>query len=474
MTNYADNFIVFSGLTHSSCKILKSLGVKSPFNGPDGDQICYNGKFQHAYFLRYVTDTIQAVSASRNAQPVLLYTTLNVAHDHRSIRTQTLDVDLESYVSSMAKDENTLSIILADHGNTYTSYTYGVLEGRFEMFHPSLFVIVPNKVASLLGKNAMAALETNQRRLVTMIDLHHSLKALAEPINGAKPVGVFTPISKNRSCNDLELRMPNLCVCEGWDVQVDNDTSHVQVAEFAIGELNNRLQEQYENVISLQKNSNVTPENFTRSCQRLQPLWFENVRLRNCKIDGSLITSMDIHVAAGDVVPQREDVFHVEVKSKEILGKKLYEMKLLAYDRLTLFGMYSTCADDGVELKLCVCSHNASKTRSGFASDSPKYWEYFGQQPVLRKISKKPCLWLMIRRYSTANAYEVTNFCPNQPYRVKVEAEASNMRFSRQLPLTLEVNPGRVIFAFSVWKHISYWEAEISVSATIENESDSE
>ena len=429
--------------------------------------------FQHAYFLRYVTDTIQAVSASRNAQPVFLYTTFNVAHDHRSIRTQTLDIDLEGYVTSMAKDENTLSIILADHGNTYTSYTYEVLEGSFEMFHPSLFVIVPNKVASLLGKNAMSALEINQRRLVTMIDLHHSLLALAGPINGVKPVGVFTPISKNRTCDDLELRTPNLCLCEGWDIQVDNDTSYIQVAEFAIGELNNRLQEQYKKVISLQKNSKVTPENFTRSCQRLQPLWFENVRLRNCKIDGSLITSMDISVAAGDEVPQRKDVFHVEVKAKEVLGQNFYQVELLPYDRLTLFGMYKTCADDGVELKLCVCSRNATKTRSGFASESPKHWEYFGQQPVVRKISKRSCLWLMIRRYSTANAYEVANFCRNQTYRVKVEAEASNMRFNRQLPLTLEVDPGRVIFAFSVWKHISYREAEISVLATIENESDS-
>ena len=462
----------FSGLTHSSCKILNSLGIDSPFSGPDGDQICYNGKFQHAYYLRYIADTFQAFSASRNAKPLLLYTTLNVAHDHRSIRTQTLDGDLESYVTNMANDENTLTIILADHGNTYTSYTSQVLEGRFEMFHPSLFVIVPDRVASLLGQNAMSALELNQKRLITMVDLHHSLMALAGPVHGVKPVGVFTPISKKRTCDDLELRTPNLCVCEGWDIPADNDTSRVAIAEFAIGELNNRLQEQYEKLLSPQENSKVSAEKFKRSCQRLQPFWFENVRERNSKTDGWLITTMDIRVAAGNLVSQREDLFHVEVETKEISGQRSLDMKLLTYDRLTLFGKYKTCADDGVELKLCVCSQNASKTRSGFASESPERWEYFGQRPVLKNISEKSCLWLVIRRYSKTNAYEVENFCPDQSYRVKVDAKASNMKFSRQLPLTLEIKPGRVTFVFSVGKHLSFWEAEISVTATVENETD--
>ena len=66
----------------------------------------------------------------------------------------------------------------------------------------------------------------------------------------------------------------------------------------------------------------------------------------------------------------------------------------------------------------------------------------------------------------------VANFCPDQSYRVKVDAKASNMKFSRQLPLTLEIKPGRVTFVFSVGKHLSFWEAEISVTATVENETD--
>ena len=437
------------------------MGIDSPFNGPPGDQICFNGQFQHSYFLRYIADTLNAIRSTRKAKPILMYTALNVAHDQRSMRTQTLDGTLQNYVSSVAKDESTLSIILADHGNTYTWYASEFLEGRFEMFHPSLFFIVPDKVASLLGEDVMSALKVNQRRLVTMIDLHRSLMALATPLRGVRPEGVFTPISENRTCDDLELRTPNLCVCEGWDVPADNDTSRIAVAEFAIGELNNRLQKQYHSLSSVQNGSKVIKP----SCQRLQPLWFENVRLRNSKIDQSLITSMDIRVKAGDVVPQKQDIFHVEVQTKETSERSSLDMRLLNYDRHTLFGKYQICVDSGVELKLCVCSHNASS--SGLAPYSLERWKHFGQRSIVKNISNRPCLWLVERRYSKGKAYEVANLCPNQPFRVKIDAETSNKKLSRQLPVTLDVQPGQVLFVF-------YMAARISVTATIENDTVSE
>ena len=399
---------------------------------------------------------------------------LNVAHDHRSIRTQTLDVDLERYVTDMAQEENTFTIILADHGNTYTMYTSDVLEGLFDMFHPSLFIIVPDKVASRLGKNAMSALAANQRRLVTMIELHRSLMVLAKPlIDGVKQVGLFTPMSLSRTCDNMELRTPNLCVCEGWDVPADNDTSRMPIAEFAIGQLNNRIQEQYQEGLSLKANTRARTGKIRRSCQSLLPLWFENVRERNSKTDGSLITSMDIRVAAGDVVPQREDIFHVEVWTREIKGNKSLQMKLLSYDRLTLFGKYAVCADHNVELKLCVCFQNAKKTRSEITPQSLEGWKRFGQRPVVKNVSNTRCLRLITWSYDDKNskAYEIANVCRNQSYRVKIRAEeASNVKFSRQLPFHLDVKPARVLFVLSVRRHISYWDAQVEIAVTVDNE----
>ena len=226
--------------------MLAPFGTDAPFNGPDGDQICFNGKLQHSYFLQYSIDTLNTIASSRRSLPLLSYTALNVGHHDIGRRIQSLDSDLAHYLSTMAKDQNTLTIILADHGNTYTEYTYATLEGRFEMFHPSLFVIVPNKVAGLLGRDALSALEVNQRRLVTMIDLHHSLLPLAGYLSGfVKSVGLFTPILPTRTCNDVELRTPNLCVCEGWDSPTTNDSSKISIVEFAVGELNNLVLAQF-------------------------------------------------------------------------------------------------------------------------------------------------------------------------------------------------------------------------------------
>ena len=359
---------------------------------------------------------------------------------------------------AMANEQNTLTVILADHGNTYTGYSSEFLEGRFEMYHPSLFIIVPDRVAALLGRKAMSALGENQRRLVTMIELHHSLMVLVNPLSGnVKPKGLFTPIAMNRTCDDLELTLPNLCVCKGWDAPADNDTSRIPIAEFAMGQLNNRLENQIQNI-------------YERSCQRLQPLWFENIRERNSKKDGTLITSMDIRVQAGDVVPQREDVFHVVVMTREMLGENSLQMTLVSFDRLTLFLTYAECADNGVDLKLCVCSRKGTHKKS-IVTFLSEHMVHFGQRPVVRKLNNTNCLWLITWPFAknTSNTYEVANLCHSQTYRVKIYVKkVSNIKFSCELPVTLTVTPGNVLFAFSVRKHISHWNTHIEVNTEVE------
>lgn len=101
------------------------------------------------------------------------------------------------------------------------------------------------------------------------------------------------------------------------------------------------------------------------------------------------------------------------------------------------------------------------------APHSLERWKHFGQRSIVKTISNRPCLWLVERRYSKGKAYEVANLCPNQPFLVKIDAETSNKKLSRQLPVTLDVQPGQVLFVF-------YMAARISVTATIENDTVSE
>ena len=464
------NFLsLFLGLTHSSCEVLGSFDIDSPFNGPDGDQICYNSRLQHNYFLQYTKDVLMTISASRMSRPLLSYTTLNVGHDDIGRRIQSLDSDLARYVAAMASDQNTVTIILADHGNTYTEYTTATLEGRFEMFHPCLFVIVPNKVANHLGKDAMTALEANQRRLVTMIDLHHSLMALAGPIPiFVKPAGLFSLISPNRTCNDVELRTPNLCVCEGWDSPTTNDSLKISIVEFAVGELNNLILAQFNKSI----NSRTNEYPVLRACQRLRPLRFENVRERSSKSDGALITSFDIYFQAGSVVKHEEDIFHVEVKSKETANLYSLEMELIHFDRLTLFGKYSACADHGVQLKLCICSERKDhEKRITKLHKAPwaDYTTFLLQGAKIRNIGSIECLFLVKRNHSLGQslAFEVANTCPDENFQLEISAEFKNLRLSRKLPFEMIVQAGSIKFAFSAQIEINYWDTYLEVITNV-------
>ena len=470
LLNFSFFGFFFSGLTHSSCEVLAAFGTDAPFNGPTGDQICFNGKLQHSYFLQYSIDTLNTIASSRRSRPLLSYTALNVGHDDTGRRIQSLDSEFAQYVSTMANDQNSLTIILADHGNTYTEYTYAILEGRFEMFHPSLFVIVPNKVASLLGRDALSALEINQRRLVTMIDLHHSLLPLVGPLSGfVNPVGLFTPIPRNRTCNDVELRTPNLCVCEGWDSPTTNDSSKISIVEFAVGELNNLVLAQFAK--SANGNRNRYP--ILRACQRLRPLRFENVRERNSRSDGGLITSLDIYFQAGNVVNHDEDIFHVEVKSRELANQYSLEMELVHYDRLTLYGKYDACADQGVHLKLCICSERKEKRSLTTKLEKVpwlKYTNFLFKKAKVRKIGDIECLFLIKRNHSSGRsvAFEIENTCSDEMFTMKISAKIVNVRLSRELPFKITVQAGSIKFAFSAQIEIDYWNTSIEVIVDVD------
>ncbi|KXJ27905.1 uncharacterized protein LOC110232882 [Exaiptasia diaphana] len=457
-----DVFIDHTGITHSSCEILKTYNLISPFEKPK-DKICYNGKYQHTYFLDYIEANLQAISQNANALPLLSYTMLSVAHDMHGRRIQSMDQDLSRFVERMSKESCTLTVVLADHGNTYTSYTVTSQEGKFEMFHPSLFMIVPHEVGKLLGTKALEALYENQRRLLTIIDLHHSLMALAVPISpkGVEARGLFRRLPSNRTCSDVELRTPNMCVCEGWDSPTTNDTLKLAYAEFATGELNNMLMKQGRGLPLF------------RSCQRLQPSRFENVRVRN-KNTGELVTSMDLVVPAGDSSTKKEDIFHVEIESKHS-DKDSINMKLSHYERLTPYGVYSTCADKGVNKKLCVCSKGKNHMkRKGLKLLVNKQSKHFHSKAMGKVLDddESECL-LLIRRIHgkmDARAYEIANTCADQSRSVEVTiSDVYNMKISRDGPINVVVPPGSIVFLFSAMKQVQYYKGDVKVEAYLKD-----
>lgn len=136
-------------------------------------------------------------------------------------------------------------------------------------------------------------------------------------------MGIFREVSKNRTCDDLKLSTPNFCICEGWDTPVANTTAQVALAEFAIGQLNNQLQNKL-----LDTRENEPAGKFPLlfgSCQRLQLRSIKNVRQRQTA-KGTIITTIDVNVQSGTIADQ-EELFTVQVESTQKANRSSFDMR---------------------------------------------------------------------------------------------------------------------------------------------------
>eukprot|EP00794_Sanderia_malayensis_P019098 gene19098-21014_t len=469
-----------TGLTFSSCEILKANKLNTPFNGPDSNQICFNGKFQHSYLFQFLHQFYKETSL-HNTRPRFSFTAINTAHDYAGLRVQTLNNDLAEFVHEMSLLQNTLTILMADHGNTYTKYTNAVMEGRYEMFHPSFFMIIPHGVAKYFGHETMQSLRLNSNRLFTMLDVHASLKSIAEKATNKQMKGnkgILEVIPANRTCNDLDLRLPNLCVCEGWDTEVRNDTRQVAALEFAVGTLNNLILKQQEGHGEL-----------TAKCNRLYPLYFSNVRERSA--GEHLITTMDFRVKAGQGADQTEDIFHVEIQSTIKPDHDSMAMKLLSFDRLSQYGIYRKCQDKKVDIRLCICSLDDEKNQSLRQSNQSNVTVLTMHQPRLDDmpmlqsledvLDSNGCVYLQLRRYFALNnagsieednvvaaSIELWSTCAGAVFNVSMSIETSNMKASDDIPLYSSVQGRTMRYLVSFGKDVPYWESSLTAVARAE------
>lgn len=438
-----NNSIDFTGITHSSCEVLKGLGVPELFHGPA--ELCYGGKHYHSLFLQFLNTFLGEVNSDPGKKPLFSFSILDVGHEDSGLRIQTLDTSLANFVKTLASDPNTLSIILSDHGNTYGSFPI-TMEGRFEIFQPHLFMIIPNRIQNLFGKDKMLALIQNQKRLVSVVDLHHTLMTIAADVSGEAPVkenqGLLQLVSRNRSCEDLGLLTSSLCVCQGWETKVHTNSFHFIAAEFALGKLNEKIQSQY-----LGNSRRRRQFSGFGSCERLRGERFENVREK--RVDQILTITLDIYV-------QRQELFSVAVQV--ISGSVFLDMKLIHFTRLSKYGIYRTCADKGVDLRLCICEQTLgaksySSTYTTTKEPPSPEWQHYGDIFYSRTRADnmhENCLFILSREYNSGVILEVANSCSFVLYTTELHLSLSNMQVSERVPFTKEVAPGTIHFLLAV------------------------
>ena len=252
------------------CVMYRSLAITDQFHGPA--VLCHNGRHVHDYLFDY----LQAYQRASSSPPHATFFVTNVAHEDTGRRLQTLDDRLASYLSFAATMlPDTVTLVVSDHGNSYGVYPETLLDGRLEVYNPVLMMLVPARVRRQLGRLRVDALADNERRLVSMGDVHLCLRDFVSVATGRDNTasGLLGEISTKRTCDDLPIDAMAYCVCRDHTVAKPSDDWQALIAEFAVGTLNEAIRIQYQEALPNGASDHVLPPH----CHRLVPLKFGNV-----------------------------------------------------------------------------------------------------------------------------------------------------------------------------------------------------
>ncbi|KAG7169248.1 hypothetical protein Hamer_G020937 [Homarus americanus] len=436
-------------LTLASCDILNSNGKKDPFH--DLPAVCFNGRHHHDYMLEYVQ--IYQESIQKSGQPFLTLTVTDVAHDETGLRVQTLDEPLAKYSKFAVGLKNTITILFSDHGSTYGKFIQSSPEAHVETFNPFFFMIVPKDVQNLLGDVQMRILRDNERRLVSMIDVHNMLMQLLGEKSKVDdkdfveryvtPGGLLSSISPTRTCNDIPLLQPNLCICQNFETSVEPSHIHMALADFGLGVLNNEILKQHREEGSIGFGN----------CRPLRAIHLRKVLETHISVE-LIRYKLDVVVqSAQEKGDENNDLFFLTLE----VGSKKAALRLLSYERMNMYSVYNVCQDKSVELKLCICNIKNQNQNAGLLSSLlfgnliPEF-NFFQRDANLNsniqmidfltvpllgikpKIdiaypSQNPCLFTVIHNYKSGITLLAANFC-SALHEVEIMMEVNNLNLS--------------------------------------------
>lgn len=459
-----DRYVDNKAMTLLSCEILKEFGTSNPFEGKSTRNYCWDGRSLSEYLLFYVRRFISLVDRKPEVAPALVYTHLNTGHEPSGKRIRADDNILSKFLEEMARSDNTLTLLISDHGGKTSDYAIETLPGSLEVYSPMMFMIIPHKVAQRLGKDRMNALKLNQKRLVTFADLHHTLNSIAALIDDGrtqdKVSGLLQPIPLTRTCADIKDISPEgMCRCEGWRKFLSpNSMEVIWLAEFALGQINNMIQMQYSQGFA--GNKSKRKNGFGR-CAMFVGKSIE--RPRQELLGKDYITTLVLVVEPAYGVESKER-FEVQLKHSSV---REHNITFIKYTRLSFYSRYKGCVDKNVDLNLCACAmHHSNKHRRSDIEDliRARHFVDFGMTSSTRSLASK-CLLVTIRhlkrlvvskKQTRVMSIEVANVCENETMRVKLGGIHRVTRFSRALPISIVLMPRTIQFSLSVlneWKY---------------------
>ena len=443
------------GLTHSS-RITNEESTKVNDKSTN-QQNCMNGRFQHDHFLDYITQLLSEINNKPSSRPLFSLTSFNLGEEESGCHIQVLDNSLATFVTKMAADKNTMTILLSDHGNTFDMFPVQTMEGQYEQYNPFLFMVLPTFVAWRLGESKKKTLLNNQLKLISISDVHNMALSLVgnqkHSSNESQNHGLFTEIDSKRNCAHLHLSSSSLCICDGWNSKQQPNIFHYIIAEFALGQLNNLIANQYTS-----QNSQESPFG---TCERLKGVLLKNISQKRIE-SGYITNQIDIYV-------ENDELFRVNVKWHGDNDPAM-EMALVNYERKHSKVEQKSCSTY-IDKDLCVCHIQSKKSRS--AKMIPN-WKTYGS--VFGKMTKADnrhnhCLYILSRDYGVSTVFEAANMCNGVQYNVRMNFDLENMRTPGGVPVNVTVLPMSIEFlTFVMPLHLTNpgtWEYEVDFSIKV-------
>ena len=471
------------GISLLSCNVYEKHKWTNPYNSRMIPNVCFAGRHFASSFLDYVKKYTELNDMA--TQPFIAYTHLLTSHDTNGRRIVNDDESLAELFYHAAHLRNTVTIFASDHGAKATKFAAYTTQGRQEVFQPLLFMIIPHEVTKLLGPDAMNALIVNQNRLVGVEDLHHSLISILDnnsniPRSNAdndeyhkdsnveiiptRLRGLFQPVALDRTCEQMKLESDVLCLCEGMDKTVSNDSQTVQwAAEFALGTLNNRIQEQYTTALK-SKPGAVYASGFYGygACQRY--IGVGVIRARNI-VAGSkekLFFSLSVKPFGRKTV----EIFDIEVAYA--LKQNVHGITMNNLIRVSPFNEYEKCADKNVDPKLCACDeddYNNTQWRNELFLKTASQENFMLKSTT--QILDEPCLVITNRArrqfiqegrwQNYIETYEAINACTDVKYKLSISFKKTyRTKISLKYASSVMLLPRTATFlltAINSWKY---------------------
>lgn len=461
-----------TGMTYLACEALSQNNYRvNQLDDKLPEASCLNGRYSFTYIFDYMNKIPHAKKVSKIKTPFFSYTHLTLTRDKLGVGIKQIDTELSTFLNTMAHEENTVTIVTSDQGPTTTKYSKDSVEGRYEIYDPILFMVIPKGVAVKIGKQQMEALVKNQHRLIFPADLHNTLAYignLQENISARRPgKGLLTEIRENRTCAEIGVEVGTLCKCRGWETWFpDNDPKFTWIAEFALGELNNKVQD------STQKLKYLNGENDI--CQRLVAYAFE--KIFHNKEYNTLVLSLDLIVHPG------RQVFQIQVltpkhffqeASQAISPSQTKEdlIKVIRFRKSSLSQEFLTLSDNDLHINLCLNDfhvfRNRTQTERHIQGADGKYKEdvlemahrakHFGSRPRIQVLDRRDkCLLLITRAHSNDTlAFEASNICVDRTFVMKVDMikRGEGRAFlTVRLPMIVQLAPGTYRFLLSAYE----------------------